>query len=177
MWTEAKRDFFQTAMCATNTLIVTDPTKGLVLIPIRKLGNVLSKNIPNFDPKWNSFLQPDQNSRSRCHKHLERADIDKDIIYMKHLLAGKTKLDETVDQNQIEFLHFYIKHSKVCWNHICNRQGCVKVATKSCGKCKVAKYCSRECQSIDWRQSHKHACESLIDWVPHTSQTCESIIG
>ena len=34
------------------------------------------------------------------------------------------------------------------------------VAFKLCGKCQVAKYCSRECQVQDWKQQHKRACAS-----------------
>ena len=31
---------------------------------------------------------------------------------------------------------------------------------KLCGQCKVAKYCSRECQLQDWKKQHKRACAS-----------------
>lgn len=35
-----------------------------------------------------------------------------------------------------------------------------EVTFKLCGKCKVAKYCSRECQLQDWKKQHKRACAS-----------------
>ena len=30
-----------------------------------------------------------------------------------------------------------------------------------CGKCKFARYCSKECQSADWKQSHKIRCKAI----------------
>ncbi|XP_064649538.1 uncharacterized protein LOC135501381 [Lineus longissimus] len=36
---------------------------------------------------------------------------------------------------------------------------CGSVAKKVCTKCKVARYCSKECQVQDWRSGHKCACK------------------
>ena len=41
----------------------------------------------------------------------------------------------------------------------CNR--CRAEAAKLCGRCKVVKYCSRECQSQDWKE-HKKVCEMQV---------------
>ena len=30
-----------------------------------------------------------------------------------------------------------------------------------CGGCKQAHYCSKECQTEDWKQRHKHVCKTL----------------
>ena len=39
---------------------------------------------------------------------------------------------------------------------------------RSCGKCSTRKYCSRECQVLDWKSGHKHFCgitgEANVDW-------------
>ena len=32
---------------------------------------------------------------------------------------------------------------------------------KSCAKCKTAKYCSKECQSQDWKEKHKVQCQEM----------------
>lgn len=178
MWTEEKRALFQQAMCATHKLTLVQ-RKGIIEIPIEDLGFFLSRHIPNFDASWNCFLQPDQNSRSRCHKHLEQADNNDDAIYMKHLLAGKTKLDDRVDENQVLFLQYYVANAQVCWRHMCNAPGCVEIATKKCGRCKVAKYCCKECQKSDWKMTHKHICADLHSWDHNVSlmQKCESVIG
>ena len=178
MWTEEKRALFQQAMCTTNTLALLQP-KEILKVPIKDLGLFLSRHIPGFDAAWNCFLQPGQNLRSRCHKHLERADIDNDVIYMKHLLSGKTKFDERVDQNQVSFLKYYVENSQVCWRHICNAQGCAEVATKTCGRCKVARYCSRKCQVSDWKMTHKHTCDDLHGWNHNVNmiQRCETVMG
>ena len=42
---------------------------------------------------------------------------------------------------------------------LCNR--CRSQAVKLCGRCKVVKYCSRECQSQDWKE-HKKICGRRI---------------
>lgn len=41
-------------------------------------------------------------------------------------------------------------------------EGCYKLHenTKKCAVCLVSRYCSKECQKIDWRR-HKRACDSL----------------
>jgi hypothetical protein len=48
--------------------------------------------------------------------------------------------------------------------HKCSAQGCKKVECcvkefKSCGRCKVARYCSGICQKSDWK-SHKKTCKA-----------------
>jgi hypothetical protein len=44
-------------------------------------------------------------------------------------------------------------------NKSCAR--CGKAANKACGGCKLAWYCSRECQSDHWQKSHKAACTKV----------------
>ncbi|RPA86842.1 hypothetical protein BJ508DRAFT_120970 [Ascobolus immersus RN42] len=36
-------------------------------------------------------------------------------------------------------------------------------ALSSCARCKIAKYCNRECQMADWNNGHKLACRALPD--------------
>ena len=40
---------------------------------------------------------------------------------------------------------------------VCAR--CGTVAASSCARCKVTRYCSRNCQRLDWKQ-HKTVCDS-----------------
>jgi hypothetical protein len=35
---------------------------------------------------------------------------------------------------------------------------CAKPAAKRCSRCKIVKYCSRECQSDHWKSPHKQSC-------------------
>ncbi|KAK3100131.1 hypothetical protein FSP39_015179 [Pinctada imbricata] len=48
---------------------------------------------------------------------------------------------------------------KKCW-------ACEKIGDdfKVCGKCKIAKYCSRNCQRNDWKQLHKEICLAPNSW-------------
>eukprot|EP00953_Heterococcus_sp_UTEX-ZZ885_P020869 11681-Heterococcus_DN1.PRE.1 len=40
----------------------------------------------------------------------------------------------------------------------CNAAGCSKTAKKWCAQCHAVKYCSRECQLLDWKAGHKAVC-------------------
>lgn len=60
----------------------------------------------------------------------------------------------TVDKLLINFPCVGINPYPLCWK--CKN----KFGKKSCGNCKVAKYCSRECQSDDW-PSHKYDCPEM----------------
>eukprot|EP00034_Subulatomonas_tetraspora_P001282 GABW01001584.1.p1 GENE.GABW01001584.1~~GABW01001584.1.p1 ORF type:complete len:102 (-),score=8.09 GABW01001584.1:15-320(-) len=42
---------------------------------------------------------------------------------------------------------------------LCSASGCHKKASHRCGKCMIAKYCSRECQAKDWKR-HKSKCRT-----------------
>ena len=42
----------------------------------------------------------------------------------------------------------------------CARFGCLKEGKMRCGRCKVVRYCSRECQRDEWR-SHKLLCKKV----------------
>jgi hypothetical protein len=35
----------------------------------------------------------------------------------------------------------------------------------SCAKCGVAKYCSKECQALDWKLIHKSACPEMTSFI------------
>ncbi|RDL38590.1 SET protein [Venustampulla echinocandica] len=41
---------------------------------------------------------------------------------------------------------------------------------KRCTRCKVVRYCSAECQKLDWKLIHKNEC-SLLTKLPHTPPT------
>lgn len=42
----------------------------------------------------------------------------------------------------------------------CSNLGCVNKGKLSvCVRCRTAKYCSSECQKVDWRYVHKKACK------------------
>ena len=101
--------------------------------------------------------------RSRVHKVLERADIAGDTTTMELLLSGRrSSADDVVDADQIAFLQFYVLNALIRFKQFCNASGCNRIASKHCGKCRVAKYCSRECQVGDWRATHKKSCAALF---------------
>jgi MYND finger len=41
---------------------------------------------------------------------------------------------------------------------LCSRKGCSKEGNKKCARCGIVRYCSRECQVIDWKSTHKVEC-------------------
>ena len=46
-----------------------------------------------------------------------------------------------------------------CWNPDCNE---MNHKMKKCQKCKQARYCSRECQKINW-STHRINCNTICD--------------
>jgi hypothetical protein len=40
----------------------------------------------------------------------------------------------------------------------CQNMGCAKAGVKRCARCKVARYCSKECQHEDWTERHRASC-------------------
>lgn len=60
-----------------------------------------------------------------------------------------------------QVLHFtsdHAHHSKQCW------ECCKEMSLKACAQCKMAKYCSTECQQKNW-QSHKHECKQYLNAI------------
>jgi hypothetical protein len=160
-----KRMAFTHMMSCTDTLHLATGRGTFEKIDIKDLTRIMCNNFDGFSSKWDKFVLPsNSNPRSRCHKALEQADLRGDNIYFGHLLQGKTKLDDRVDADQIDFLDYYVRHAQVCWKFVCSASGCVSIATKTCGRCHVARYCSRECQISDWKISHKHSCGDFIAW-------------
>lgn len=43
----------------------------------------------------------------------------------------------------------------------CHRQGCTKPSKKKCTGCKLTGYCSKECQSLDWKDGHRKKCPEM----------------
>jgi hypothetical protein len=43
----------------------------------------------------------------------------------------------------------------------CNHCGKKDIKLKSCAKCKIVKYCSKECQCADWN-NHKQTCKLIL---------------
>lgn len=62
-------------------------------------------------------------------------------------IGGKVTRELKVKKNKA------VKSENVCWN-------CGKFGKKKCGNCRVAKYCSKECQRVHWKE-HKPICRKV----------------
>lgn len=57
----------------------------------------------------------------------------------------------------------------------CSRSGCAKAEKhalefQTCSRCKQAFYCSRDCQSADWKRTHKRVCKTASVASTHESK-------
>ena len=43
----------------------------------------------------------------------------------------------------------------------------IETGLSSCGRCKLVKYCGKECQTQHWKSDHKQQCVKLEDRRPH----------
>ena len=72
-----------------------------------------------------------------------------------------------VEKSDPDNINALVERTKVLGTLPCSHLGCTSVSTtyrpmkgRICSKCKVARYCCRECQTADWKK-HKRVC-SLI---------------
>ncbi|KAJ7177079.1 hypothetical protein C8R46DRAFT_1246415 [Mycena filopes] len=59
------------------------------------------------------------------------------------------------------FLDTKLSSSNACENMQCSKTG-EQNAFKRCAACKLAFYCSRECQKSDWQAVHRSSCRTLL---------------
>ncbi|KAJ7138909.1 hypothetical protein C8R46DRAFT_1234148 [Mycena filopes] len=59
------------------------------------------------------------------------------------------------------FLDTKLSSSNACENMQCSRTGS-QDAFKRCATCRLAFYCSRECQKSDWQAVHRSSCRTLL---------------
>ena len=72
---------------------------------------------------------------------------------------GEVEVD---DKNGILFQivphHFDMRKLKKFHKHHCNIEACTNKSTLKCSQCKLVRYCSRECQKLDWKK-HRKCCK------------------
>ena len=47
-----------------------------------------------------------------------------------------------------------------CSNTLCQKRETIKGEFLLCSRCKVVRYCSTDCQLVDWRLTHKSTCST-----------------
>lgn len=60
-----------------------------------------------------------------------------------------------------------------CENRGCFNTDTVTVKLDRCGKCKLAFYCSRECQVADWKARHKKVCSKGAEFRDKTKRASQ----
>lgn len=156
--TPQDRELFSLIFCSTNALRFANHDGTFKDLTIQQMAGLLPTRFSGFKKKWVKFFL-DTSSGLRVHKKLERADAAKDKELTTRLIEGEND-NGVIDEDQKEFLTYYVSHAQVCWNFYCSALGCANEASKHCGRCKVAHYCSRECQTQDF-PTHKISCPNL----------------
>jgi hypothetical protein len=99
----------------------------------------------------NCIKNPLANSLNNGHE-LNAEEYQKVDGYMKTLLD-----DISNSRNQTEVNNAAAKfQSKM---PPCSNSGCLKVGILQCSKCKVTKYCGKDCQKSHWNKSHNKECK------------------
>ena len=113
-------------------------------------------------------------------------------IMLRNLIScdGVATLDELVDILQQELdsgipapVPDWYEYSTVKWGPRkigydgCNNRGCKRTESTSkkfsrCSGCKVAMYCSRDCQVEDWKIRHKKVCKDAKKERENIIKTC-----
>ena len=57
-------------------------------------------------------------------------------------------------------------HEATCWRDECTRDILQVVSLQVCGDCKVARYCSQDCQRKDWKARHRSQCKQTKELAP-----------
>ena len=118
-----------------------------------------------------AIVKLSQASLSGC---FASAGYTKDFLRAKHLhkharaLIAKSHDVEQETLRVLDLLAENIDKYLTCDNASCGKGttsgvGSTKRTMKLrvCGGCKQAHYCSKECQTEDWKQRHKHVCKTL----------------
>jgi len=81
---------------------------------------------------------------------LDKFDTDKRVIC--------SIVWSNIDKGVVPLANINLKPYPLCWNSSTfNDFGCKAFGVKRCGKCSIARYCSKECQIESW-PDHKNTC-------------------
>ena len=79
-------------------------------------------------------------------------DIEKsNPLLFTHMVDSAKKAAELHLKNDTTVAKAIVKYTEVCFS-------CQKETTFKCGRCKMAYYCSKECQVLHW-ENHKSDCK------------------
>jgi len=85
------------------------------------------------------------------------------LFWAKLYAVGLTNVNNNLDLHML-----YV--NELCMMTVMAGSGCEQCSAemrdlKRCGRCFVAKYCSRECQKTHWKSAHKSTCpgNSIVD--------------
>ena len=77
-----------------------------------------------------------------------------------HVKVLECKLDDLL---AMSLQYEKVKDKIVCW--CCGKPGISADAVKKCSRCRVAKYCDKQCQTKDWKARHKAWCGTIPDFI------------
>ena len=105
-----------------------------------------SESAPEFE-----FQEVSCKSELNMKKALAQALSDRNFGLGTHVYDKLMRLYIS-EEFGVEIPSIVEEMARVCWN--CG-ESFSQAQLKSCKGCKIAKYCSRDCQVTDWRNGHK----------------------
>ena len=155
---------------------------------VSKNSKDFKKFISSFKSVWPKKYFQDQLKLKSFHQKCEGLrEIYSDLSYHKHFYEayvnfviahpsmnskeGK-KLIRSID-NIPKFAKETLKWNSYQWiyilvadfleMHMCVKKGCGGLSFLKCSRCKIAYYCSEECQHSDFKDQHKFKCNDFIE--------------
>jgi hypothetical protein len=96
------------------------------------------------------------------HKHID-GRVGLLVVRFEHVRVLDCSLNDLLS---LSVQYEKCRDKNECW--CCGKTGISADAVKRCSRCRVAKYCDKQCQTKDWKQRHRASCPVIPDYLKLT---------